>query len=61
MANRKWTAEDYAELRRRVEAGQTVREIAAELARTQEATRARMQSVGLTRQRSTVKTSSQDT
>lgn len=55
MANRKWTDEDYAELRRRVGAGQTVREIAAELARTQEATRTRMQSIGLTTPRSAVK------
>ena len=51
MANRRWTADDVADLRRRVAAGQSVREIAAELMRSQEATRARMQTLGLTKPR----------
>ena len=51
MANRRWSDEDVADLRRQVEAGYTVREIAAGMMRSQEATRARMQMLGLTKPR----------
>ncbi len=51
MANKRWTDQDVEDLRRRVEAGQGVRQIATELQRSQEATRARMQMLGLTKPR----------
>lgn len=51
MPNRRWTDEDIEDLRRRVEIGQTVREIAVAIMRSQEATRARMQTLGLTKPR----------
>ena len=51
MANRRWSDEDVADLRRQVEAGRSVREIAADMMRSQEATRARMQMLGLTKPR----------
>lgn len=51
MPNRRWTDEDIEDLRRRVDAEQSVREIAIEIMRSQEATRARMQTLGLTKPR----------
>lgn len=51
MANRRWSDEDVADLRHQVEAGHTVRDIAHGMMRTQEATRARMQMLGLTKAR----------
>lgn len=51
MPNKRWSDEDVEDLRRRVDAGQTVREIATEIGRSQEATRARMQTLGLTKPR----------
>jgi hypothetical protein len=51
MPNKRWTDEDVEDLRTRVAAGQTVRQIATELQRSQEATRARMQMLGLTKPR----------
>ena len=51
MANKRWTDDDVEDLRLRVAAGQTVPTIAAELQRSQEATRARMQMLGLTKPR----------
>ena len=51
MANKRWTDEDVEDLRVRIAAGQTVRQIATELQRSQEATRARMQMLGLTKPR----------
>ncbi len=51
MANRRWTEEDVADLREQVAAGRTVREIAHGMMRSQEATRARMQMLGLTKPR----------
>jgi hypothetical protein len=51
MANKKWTEEDAQELRTRVAAGETVPMIAAQMQRSQEATRARMQMMGLTKPR----------
>ncbi|MEN2787416.1 hypothetical protein ACFOKI_03670 [Sphingomonas qilianensis] len=51
MANKRWTTEDVEDLRTRVAAGQTVPRIAADLQRSQEATRARMQMLGLTKPR----------
>lgn len=51
MVNRRWTDEDVEDLRRRVAAGQSVRDIAIDIMRSQEATRARMQTLGLTKPR----------
>lgn len=51
MPNRRWTDEDIEDLRRRVDAGQSVRDIATGIMRSQEATRARMQTLGLTKPR----------
>ena len=51
MANRRWTEEDVVDLRQRVANGQSVRDIAADIMRSQEATRARMQMLGLTKPR----------
>lgn len=51
MANKKWTDEDARELRARVSAGESVPVIAAKMERSQEATRARMQMLGLTKPR----------
>lgn len=51
MPNKRWTDEDVEDLRVRVAAGQQVRQIATDLQRSQEATRARMQMLGLTKPR----------
>ena len=51
MPNKRWTEDDVEDLRARVAAGQQVRQIATELQRSQEATRARMQMLGLTKPR----------
>ena len=51
MPNKRWSDEDVEDLRRRVDAGQTVRDIANQIGRSQEATRARMQTLGLTKPR----------
>jgi hypothetical protein len=51
MPNKRWTDEDVEDLRARVAAGQAVRQIATDLQRSQEATRARMQMLGLTKPR----------
>ena len=51
MPNKKWTEEDVADLHQRVAAGQTVPIIARDIGRSQEATRARMQMLGLTKPR----------
>ncbi|MEG3087301.1 hypothetical protein [Sphingomonas sp. PB4P5] len=51
MANKRWTEEDVEDLRARIAAGHTVRQIATGLERSQEATRARMQMLGLTKPR----------
>ena len=51
MPNKRWSDEDVEDLRRRVDAGQTVRDIAIQIGRSQEATRARMQTLGLTKPR----------
>ena len=51
MPNKRWTDEDVEDLRVRIAAGQSVRQIATELERSQEATRARMQLLGLTKRR----------
>lgn len=48
MPNKRWSDEDVADLRVRVTSGETVRDIARAIGRSQEATRARMQSLGLT-------------
>ena len=48
MPNKRWSDEDVADLRVRVASGETVRNIARAIGRSQEATRARMQSLGLT-------------
>jgi hypothetical protein len=51
MANRRWSDEDVADLREQVAAGRSVRDIAHGMMRSQEATRARMQMLGLTKPR----------
>lgn len=51
MPNKRWTDEDVEDLRNRLAAGQGVPAIARELGRSQEATRARMQLLGLTKPR----------
>ena len=48
MPKRRWSDEDVTDLRIRVAGGETVRDIARAIGRSQEATRARMQSLGLT-------------
>ena len=51
MSNKRWSDEDIGDLRERVAAGQDVRTIARQIGRSQEATRARMQTLGLTKPR----------
>lgn len=52
MPNKRWSDEDVTDLRARVAGGESVRDIARAIGRSQEATRARMQSLGLTTPRS---------
>jgi hypothetical protein len=53
-----WTDEDHANLRLRVSSGENVPQIAKAMGRTQEATRNRMQKLGLTAKRPTGATGS---
>lgn len=48
MPNKRWSEEDMADLRARVARGESVPSIAGTIGRSQEATRARMQLLGLT-------------
>lgn len=52
MPNKRWSEEDVVDLRARVARGDSVPVIAVAIGRSQEATRARMQMLGLTRPRS---------
>ncbi|MGY4398203.1 hypothetical protein ACVWZA_003407 [Sphingomonas sp. UYAg733] len=52
MPNKRWSEEDIVDLRERVARGDSVPAIAAAIGRSQEATRARMQTMGLTNPRS---------
>ncbi|QNA84614.1 hypothetical protein G4G27_11925 [Sphingomonas sp. So64.6b] len=52
MPNKRWSEEDVVDLRARVARGDSVPVIAGAIGRSQEATRARMQMLGLTTPRS---------